>query len=215
MLLGIKQRAERLAETGGLPTVNEGTPTPEVFIPLDEAIPDYGLTLEGVHLDITGSTLDTSFPAGCTGEPPACAKARDGFNLLSVTFTPRDLPEGNMLAYKGLPPVSVAMHGGAPAPYSLSAYDNASHSLTLGFEVPESAAVFGLQWSFFITTGGVPELQSEPWRIALHLAAEATAALMLIVSPGYFAQLGQWALVAMFAVLLFGATFSVMKLLKE
>ena len=100
------------------------------------------------------------------------------------------------------------MHGGAPAPYSLSAYDNASHSLTLGFEVPESAAVFGLQWSFFITTGGVPELQSEPWRIALHLSGE-------MVSPGYFAQLGQWALVAMFAVLLFGATFSVMKLLKE
>jgi len=34
-----------------------------------------------------------------------------------------------------------------------------------------------------------------------------------IVSPGYFAQLGQWPVVAMFAVLLFGATFSVMKLM--
>jgi len=105
---------------------------------------------------------------------------------------------------------------------------------------------FGMiaQWTFFIITGGVPEFQTEPWRIALHLAAEITTALMLIVSsiatlksiawgktsllvglgmviyseivsPGYFAQLGQWALVAMFAVLLFGATFSVMKLLKE
>jgi len=100
------------------------------------------------------------------------------------------------------------------------------------------------QWAFFITSGNVPELQSEPWRIALHLAAELTAALMLIVSgiatlkattwgkslllvglgmviyseivsPGYFAQQGQWALVGMFSVLLFGATIGVMKLLKE
>jgi hypothetical protein len=100
------------------------------------------------------------------------------------------------------------------------------------------------QWVFFLVTGNVPELQTEPWRIALHLAAEFTAALLLIVSgiatlkyaawgktallvglgmviyseivsPGYFAQLGQWTLVGMFAVLLFGATFGVMKLLQE
>jgi hypothetical protein len=105
---------------------------------------------------------------------------------------------------------------------------------------------FGMiaQWTFFILSGSVPEFQTEPWRIALHLAAELTAALVLIVSgiaalkstawgkngllaglgmviyseivsPGYFAQLGQWALVAMFAVLLFGAAVAVMKLLKE
>jgi hypothetical protein len=101
-----------------------------------------------------------------------------------------------------------------------------------------------VQWVFSIVTGGVPEMQSEPWRIALHLAAEFTTALMLIVSgiaslnsiawgkkvllvglgmviyseivsPGYFAQLGQWVLVVMFAVLLFGAVFGVMKLLQE
>jgi hypothetical protein len=30
--------------------VEQNTTTPEVFIPLDKAIPDYGLTLEGVHL---------------------------------------------------------------------------------------------------------------------------------------------------------------------
>ena len=100
------------------------------------------------------------------------------------------------------------------------------------------------QWIFFLTTGNVPELQNEPWRIALHLAAEFTTALMLIasgiaslksvargrkillvglgmliygeiVSPGYFAQLGQWALVGMFAVLLIGATVGEMKLLQE
>jgi hypothetical protein len=100
------------------------------------------------------------------------------------------------------------------------------------------------QWIFFIASGSVPELQTEPFRIAFHLATEFTAALMLIisgiatlkstalnkkvllvglgmviyseiVSPGYFTQLGQWALVGMFAVLLFGATVGVMKLLKE
>ena len=100
------------------------------------------------------------------------------------------------------------------------------------------------QWTFLIITGGVPEFQTEHRRIALHLAAEMTAALVLIVSgiaalrsiawgktallvglgmviyseivsPGYFAQLGQWALVAMFAVLLFGATVGVMKLMME
>ena len=35
-----------------------------------------------------------------------------------------------------------------------------------------------------------------------------------INSPGYFAQPGQWALVVMFAVLLFGAVWGVMALLK-
>lgn len=87
------------------------------------------------------------------------------------------------------------------------------------------------QWTFFLATGQVPELQSEPWRIALHLAAEFITAAGLVVagvgllrrnrwsqkaylffagmlgysviaSPGYFAQLGQWALVGMFGLLL-------------
>jgi len=105
---------------------------------------------------------------------------------------------------------------------------------------------FGMiaQWTFFIASGSVPELQTEPWRIAMHLAGELVTALMLIlssiavlksvvwgkkllmvglgmviyseiVSPGYFAQLGQWALVAMFAVFLLGAIVSVVKLLKD
>ncbi len=87
------------------------------------------------------------------------------------------------------------------------------------------------QWIFFLATGQVPELQSEPWRITLHLVAELVSAAGLIISgagilrnttwarkaylffagmltysviasPGYFAQEGQWALVAMFVVLL-------------
>jgi hypothetical protein len=35
-----------------------------------------------------------------------------------------------------------------------------------------------------------------------------------IASPGYFAQLGQWPLVAMFVFLLFGATVAVTIILK-
>jgi len=147
MLYGIKERAERLALTGSLPPLSEITPTPEVFIPLDKAIPDYGITLEGIHLDVASVVLDTSFPAGCTGEPPACTPAQEGFNMLSVTFEPRDLPEGDMLAYKSLPPVNVAMEGGTGASYSLTRYDNSSHALTLGFEVPGEAAVFRLHWA--------------------------------------------------------------------
>lgn len=97
------------------------------------------------------------------------------------------------------------------------------------------------QWILFIVTGQVPELQTEPYRIAFHLAAEGITALGLIVSsimllkqshtgkilyaiacgmllysvivsPGYFAQLGQWEFVAMFAVLFSLAVLSLMVL---
>lgn len=100
------------------------------------------------------------------------------------------------------------------------------------------------QWTFSIVTDNVPELTTTPWAIGFHLAGEFTAALMLIlggiaslkttnwgkpvllvglgmviyseiVSPGYFAQQGQWAMVAMFAVLLFGAVFAVMSLIRQ
>jgi hypothetical protein len=100
------------------------------------------------------------------------------------------------------------------------------------------------QWTLSILAGEVPEFQSEPWRIAFHLAAEFTTAILLIiggtaalkaipwskqvlmlglgmviyseiVSPGYFAGLGQWMFVVMFAILLFGAVWSGMSLMKE
>jgi NADH:ubiquinone oxidoreductase subunit 2 (subunit N) len=87
------------------------------------------------------------------------------------------------------------------------------------------------QWSFFLAAGQVPELQTEPFRIGFHLLGEGITAISLIVSgvallrraswardtafaslgmltytvlvsPGYFAQLGQWPLVGMFGVLL-------------
>jgi hypothetical protein len=101
-----------------------------------------------------------------------------------------------------------------------------------------------IQWSLSIGAGQVPEFQTEPWRIALHLVAEFSTALMLIVSgiatlksivwgktalllglgmviyseivsPGYFAQLGQWAMVGMFAVILIGAIISVRILMRQ
>ncbi len=98
------------------------------------------------------------------------------------------------------------------------------------------------QWGFFLATGQVPEVQTEPIRLGFHLMAEGLTALGLliggigllksrrwakfvlmlvsigmviyseIVSPGYFAQQGQWALVLMFAFLLFGAIICVFKL---
>lgn len=100
------------------------------------------------------------------------------------------------------------------------------------------------QWIFFISTGRVPEFQSEPVRIAFHLAAEGVTACALIaagiflllhrpgasrlgflayglgvytliVSPGYFAQTNQWPFVAMFGVLLVLAAASIALLLRS
>lgn len=99
------------------------------------------------------------------------------------------------------------------------------------------------QWSFFLAAGAVPELRTEPVRIGFHLAAEfATAACLLaggigllrgkawgrpvglfaagmlaytcMVSPGYFAQSGQWLLVGMFAVLLVLNGFAAVRLVR-
>lgn len=99
------------------------------------------------------------------------------------------------------------------------------------------------QWGFFLAAGAVPEVQSEPIRLAFHLAAEFTTAIGLIVSgaallcgkgwgaraysifagmvlysvivsPGYFAQRGEWAFVAMFAVLLALALVSLAPMLR-
>ena len=99
------------------------------------------------------------------------------------------------------------------------------------------------QWGFFLAAGQVPEVQTEPIRLAFHLAAEfITAAGLVItgigllkkwtwargwflaavgmviysevVSPGYFAQQGQWIFVVMFAVLLAGALLAVIQVAK-
>jgi hypothetical protein len=97
------------------------------------------------------------------------------------------------------------------------------------------------QWGFTLGTGQTPEIQSEPIRLAFHLAAEFVTAVMLIlsgigllrrtpwarllspvalgmllytviVSLGYFAQQGQWAPVVMFAILLLLAVVCLVRL---
>lgn len=94
------------------------------------------------------------------------------------------------------------------------------------------------QWAFFLLTRSVPELKTEPARIGFHLAGEFVTAIGLvlggaamlgrhawgsplflvavgmvayseIVSPGYFAQKGRWAFVAMFALLLVLAVLAI------
>jgi len=97
------------------------------------------------------------------------------------------------------------------------------------------------QWTFFIAAGQVPEIKTAPVALAFHLVAEAATAILLItggiallrralwapkllmvanglliytviVSPGYFAQAGQWPLVGMFALLLVLAVLSIRSL---
>jgi hypothetical protein len=96
-----------------------------------------------------------------------------------------------------------------------------------------------LMWTFFLVSGQIPEINSEPYRIAFHLAAEFATAIglvisglgilrnrlkfiniylvsggmlvySLIVSPGYYAQLGDWNFVVMFTVLLISTIASLM-----
>ena len=85
-------------------------------------------------------------------------------------------------------------------------------------------------WIVFFVTGSVPEVRTAPVALAFHLVAEGLTAFVLvtsgiglllgtsaarqsyrvgigmlqytaIVSAGYFAQRGEWAFVAMFAVI--------------
>jgi hypothetical protein len=101
-----------------------------------------------------------------------------------------------------------------------------------------------LQWGFFLSTRNVPEIKTEPARIAFHLVGEFLASVGLIVggiallrsatwaetvylvaagmviyseivSPGYFAQKKQWALVGMFVALLALAVVSVVLLARS
>lgn len=61
---------------------------------------------------------------------------------------------------------------------------------------------------------GVGTLKSVRWGEKVLLVALGMAIYSEINSPGYFAQLGQWPVVAMFAVLLFCAVWSMMLLLR-
>jgi hypothetical protein len=48
-------------------------------------------------------------------------------------------------------------------------------------------------WAMFLLTGQVPELQSEPWSIAMHLAAEFITALLLVIAGITLLPRGRWA----------------------
>ncbi len=98
-------------------------------------------------------------------------------------------------------------------------------------------SMFGM-WSMFWIMGEIPELETEPIRIVMHIAAEFATAVLLIVggiallrswkyginlfqfsmgmliytliqSPGYFAEQGEFVFVLMFAVFLLVAVFFV------
>jgi hypothetical protein len=100
------------------------------------------------------------------------------------------------------------------------------------------------QWFMSYFSHQIPELITEPYRIAFHLAAEFLTAVLLIiagiqllrsgknakplyylatgmllytaiVSPGYFAQLGVWAWVWMFAAILILALVGLVAVSKE
>ena len=93
------------------------------------------------------------------------------------------------------------------------------------------------QWAASYLTKQIPELQDEPYRIWFHIAGEMVTALLLIlsgvgliagsmwaqalylvsmgmliytaiVSPGYFAQRGQWIWILIFAVIVLLAILS-------
>ena len=97
------------------------------------------------------------------------------------------------------------------------------------------------QWAASYISKQIPELKSEPIRIAFHIAAEMLTALMLIasgiallmgmawarnlylvglgmlfytciVSPGYFAQQGKWAWLGMFSSIIILGLISIWSL---
>jgi len=114
----------------------------------------------------------------------------------------------------------------------------ATYSLVVG-------VMMAAMWSMFAATGQIPELETSPKEIAFHLAAEFLTAFALIVgglglalrrrwgyavnlvalgmlaytvvvSPGYYAQTGDYIFVGMFAVLMaLTLLFIVVSLLKK
>jgi len=101
-----------------------------------------------------------------------------------------------------------------------------------------------LMWIMFYITGSIPELETEPARIGMHLSAEFITAIALIIagwglltrkswarpiyflatgaliytmiqSPGYFMQSGETGFVAMFAVFIILAVIFLVRMIKS
>jgi hypothetical protein len=108
------------------------------------------------------------------------------------------------------------------------------------FSIVVGIAMIG-QWLLSYQSNQIPELVSEPIRIGFHIAGEIVTALMLIaggigflletswglfvylvalgmlfytaiVSPGYFAQKGQWLWVGFFAILIVMGIVAILQL---
>ena len=109
------------------------------------------------------------------------------------------------------------------------------------FGIAVGAGMIG-QWLMSYFTHQIPELKSEPIRTGFHLAAELATALLLIisgilllsqaviaeslfligagmlfytciVSPGYFAQRGQWGWLVMFGSLIGIGVIAILRVL--
>ena len=102
--------------------------------------------------------------------------------------------------------------------------------LTAVFQIILGAGIIGI-WVMLFLSGRIPEIQTEPLRIAMHIAAEFTTGCLLlisgiysliksaqhrvlfnlsfgaliytlIVSPGYYADRGEWPVFAVFMIML-------------
>lgn len=98
------------------------------------------------------------------------------------------------------------------------------------FQVTVGAGMLGI-WILNFTRGEIPQFQTEPWSIVMHILAELVTATLLLISglsivlkgnklqslyyiaygsliytliasPGYFAQLSNWVAVALFLLML-------------
>ena len=106
------------------------------------------------------------------------------------------------------------------------------------FSIIVGAGMIG-QWAIAYLSKQIPELETEPIRIWFHIAAEMATAILLIVggigmlaqtnwsrniflismgmlfytaivSPGYFAQKGQWAWLGMFSAIIILGVVSIL-----
>ena len=77
---------------------------------------------------------------------------------------------------------------------------------------------FHLAAEFFTAAGliasGIGLLKGAPWAPGIYLAAAGMLLYSVIASPGYFAQQGQWALVGMFVLLLIFALVSLVTVIR-
>ena len=109
------------------------------------------------------------------------------------------------------------------------------------FGIIVGAGMIG-QWAMSYINHQIPELQTEPIRVGFHITAEMATALLLIVSgvllligipagqflflialgmmfytcivsPGYFAQQGQWGWLVMFMALIIVGVIAIVQLL--